>query len=158
MLLPRDVLCMGLTMFNASLLHYLPWGAGHVVGVLTPRANPSTKSQNWFKGSSHNVVYYIVVVLVGPSSRGWSILDLLGCIYSTLARGWSPLAHADSDILIRFVFEPMVRRPQDFMSFWTFRSRHATGRITNKEDRRKPKRVQGGGISIGLYVNDNNHR
>lgn len=47
----------GLTMFNASLLHYLPWGAGHVVGVLTPRANPSTKSQNWFKGSSRNVVY-----------------------------------------------------------------------------------------------------
>lgn len=56
-LLPCDVLCMGLTMFNASLLHYLPWGAGHVVGVLTPRANPSTKSQNWFKGSSRNVVY-----------------------------------------------------------------------------------------------------
>ena len=85
--LPHDVLCMGLTMFNASLLHYLPWGAGHVVvRVLTPRANPP---QNPKIGSRARHVMWCTSRGTrwtffpgdGPSSTFW---------VAFIQYGWSP--------------------------------------------------------------------
>lgn len=116
--LPHNVLCMSLTMFNASLLHYLPWGAGHVVGVLTPRANPP---QNPKIGSrAHHVMWCtscgtcwtFFPEVVHPRPFG---LHLFNTREGMELLGTCQFRHSNS---VHFKF--VVFRPQDFMNFLTF--------------------------------------
>ena len=134
-------------MFNASLLHYLPWGAGHVVGVLTPRANPP---QNPKIGSrAHHVMWCtscgtcwtFFPEVVHPRPFG---LHLFNTREGMELLGTCQFRHSNS---VHFKF--VVFRPQDFMNFLTFWSCHATSKGGSSQAHVEFK---GGGISIGLSM------